>query len=193
MINTFVDEIIKLNVSKETTKYKTDELIFFEDQPCEFVSIIVKGSIYMSSSFNDREINFNYLKKGSIFGHNLIFSQNNKYKAHIIASGNTEILNINKQDFLKTLQNLNILEKYLSHIAQFTIEDKETIKILQMQKLRDRIMYLLEKNKGVYRFKSVSNFAIKVGVSRETLSRELTNMEEKYLIKRTSNVIRIIK
>ena len=87
------DKLVDIK-SKSENAYKSNEIIFFEDQPCEYASIILKGSIYMTSLYNDKEINFNYMKKGSIFGHNLIFNNNNKYKAHIIALGNTQILHL---------------------------------------------------------------------------------------------------
>jgi CRP-like cAMP-binding protein len=99
MKNNFIELIIKANKDKQIKSYKSNEIIFFEDQECEFASIILKGSIYMTSLYNDKEINFNYMKKGSIFGHNLLFNVNNKYKAHIVAVGNTQILHLNKQDF----------------------------------------------------------------------------------------------
>ena len=193
MKNTFIELIVKDNKNKEIKSYKSNEIIFFEDQPCEYASIILKGSIYMTSLYNDKEINFNYMKKGSIFGHNLIFNNNNKYKAHIIALGNTQILHLNKQEFLKSLQNPIILEQYLSFMAQFTINDKESIKILQIQKLRDKILYVLSTNNGVYRFKNIVQLAIKLGVSRETLSRELIKLENEGIITKNKNVIRSIK
>lgn len=190
MKNTFIEKIIKANKDKEIRSYKSNEIIFFEDQECEYASIILKGGIYMTSLYKDKEINFNYMKKGSMFGHNLLFNKNHKYKAHIVAVGNTQILNLNKQEFLKSLQNLNILEEYLEYMSQFTINDKETIKILQIQKLRDRILYILSTNFGVYRYKNITQFANKVGVSRETLSRELVKLKNEGFISLDKNVIR---
>ena len=49
MKNTFIELIIKENKNKEIKSYKSNEIIFFEDQPCECASIILKGSIYMTS------------------------------------------------------------------------------------------------------------------------------------------------
>lgn len=189
MVNSFIQEIINLNKDKTIKSYKNGEIIFFEDQPCECASIILKGSIYMSSMYNDKEIKFNFLRKNSMFGHNLLFNQNLKYKAHIIAVGNTKILHLNKEEFLKSLQNPNILEEYLKYMSWFTINDKEAIKILKIQKLEDRIFYILNTNKKVYRFKNISQFSILLGVSRETLSREITKLTLEGKIKRIKNTL----
>jgi DNA-binding Lrp family transcriptional regulator len=76
-------------------------------------------------------------------------------------------------------------------MSQFTIDDKESIKILQIQKLRDKILYILSTNNKVYRFKNVSQFSIKLGVSREALSRELVKLESEGIILKDKNVIRL--
>ena len=192
MTNAFIQKIINLNKDKTIKSYKNSEIIFFEDQPCEYVSIILKGSIYMTSMYNDREIKFNFLRKNSMFGHNLIFNQNVKYKAHIIAVGNTKILHLNKDEFLKSLQNPDILEDYLKYMSWFTINDKENIKILKIQKLEDRIFYILNTNNKVFRFKNITQFSVMLGVSRETLSREITKLISENKIKRIKNTLYLL-
>ena len=166
MKNLFIEKIIQLNKDKLIKSYKTNEIIFFEAQKCEYVSIILKGSIYMTSMYNDREIKFNFLKKHSMFGQNLIFNSNQEYKANVVASGNTTILHLNKNEFISSLQDKSIIEDYLKFMSEFTLTDKETIKILKIQKLEDKILYILNTNKGVYRFKNISQFSIYLGVSR---------------------------
>lgn len=192
MTNAFIQKIINLNKDKTIKSYKNSEIIFFEDQPCEYVSIILKGSIYMTSMYNDREIKFNFLRNNSMFGHNLIFNQNVKYKAHIIAVGNTKILHLNKDEFLKSLQNPDILEDYLKYMSWFTINDKENIKILKIQKLEDRIFYILNTNNKVFRFKNITQFSVMLGVSRETLSREITKLISENKIKRIKNTLYLL-
>ena len=58
LYNVLDKKIINLNKDKTIKSYKNGEIIFFEDQPCECASIILKGSIYMSSMYNDKEIKF---------------------------------------------------------------------------------------------------------------------------------------
>lgn len=193
MKNSFIEKIIQLNKNKTVKSYKTNEVIFFETQKCECVSIILKGSIYMTSMYNDREIKFNFLKKNSMFGHNLLFNSNQEYKAHVVASGNTTILHLNKNEFLNSLQDKSIIEEYLKYMSEFTLNDKESIKILKIQKLEDKILYILNTNKGVYRFKNISQFSISLGVSREALSREISKMCLEYKIRRVKNTLHLLK
>lgn len=190
MKNKLIDQIIEVNKHLPFKEYKANDIVFFEEQPCEYISIILKGSIYMSTFFNEKEIKFNYMKKGSLFGHNLIFNNNNKYQAHVIASEKTKIINLTKEDFLKTLQNINILENYLNYLSKVTLEDKEQIKLLRMVKIEDKIKYILCKNKGVYRYKNIASFASFIGTHRETLSRELSRLEATGLIRKDKNTIR---
>ena len=74
-------------------------------------------------------------------------------------------------------------------MSRFTINDKEAIKILKIQKLEDRIFYILNTNKKVYRFKNISQFSILLGVSRETLSREITKLTLEGKVKRIKNTL----
>ena len=132
--------------------------------------------------YNDKEIKFNFLRKNSMFGHNLLFNQNLKYKAHIIAVGNTKILHLNKEEFLKSLQNPNILEEYLKYMSWFTINDKEAIKILKIQKLEDRIFYILNTNKKVYRFKNISIVPVRFEVVFYDCKFSIVAIEKKNVI-----------
>jgi DNA-binding MarR family transcriptional regulator len=86
----------------------------------------------------------------------------------------------------------DLLEEYLNLISKITLEDKEQIKILKISKLRDRITYILCKNKGIYRFKNITYFASYLGTSRENLSREITKMEQENIIVRSKNTLRLI-
>ena len=77
--------------------------------------------------------------------------------------------------------------------GKFTLNDKESIKILKIQKLEDKILYILNTNKGVYRFKNISQFSISLGVSREALSREISKMCLEYKIRRVKNTLHLLK
>ena len=128
-----------------------------------------------------------------MFCQKLIFNSNKQYKANVVASGNTTILHLNKNEFISSLQDKSIIEDYLKFMSEFTLTDKETIKILKIQKLEDKILYILNTNKGVYRFKNISQFSIYLGVSRETLSREITKMCLEHKISRIKNTLHLIK
>lgn len=186
----FIQLLIEENKKKERKVYQPNEIIFYEDQPCEYVSIILKGAIQMFSIYRDKEVKFNYMKKNYIFGHNLIFNENNKYKAHVVAHIKCELLHLTKEEFLKSLQNPNILEAYLKYLSAVTLEDKEQIKVLKILNVYDQIQYLLDRHKGTYRFKSVTQFADLLGISREHLSRVLNELEEKGEIIKSLNYIK---
>ena len=62
-------------------KTHKDQLIFREDEDCEYAGIVVSGQISIRSyNLNGKEVIYNTIDSGGIFGNNLLFSSDRKYK-----------------------------------------------------------------------------------------------------------------
>ena len=84
------------------------------------------------------------------------------------------------------------LEEYLKHIADKSIAIKLQAKLLSHKNIEDRIMYYLstkaDDNNTIY-IKSVTDLSKVLSLPRPSVSRSLSNLEDKGLINRNGKYI----
>ena len=81
--------------------YTKDEVIFYENEECFYVGYVLKGEInIISHSYLGSAVLFNVVKEDEMFGNNLIFSSNPRYKGDVIASKDTTLYFIKKSSLI---------------------------------------------------------------------------------------------
>jgi len=180
-----------LFITKECQK---DEIVFKEDETCNFVGFIKSGDFIISSySFNGNEIVYAKLTKGDLFGNNLIFSSTPKYKGNVICTKKGIIKLISKDDLLKLLTKYpSLLEKYLELSSNDILKINNKVKILSFDNAEERLIYFLKNNQRKYLFNSISSFSKELGLRRETLSRLITYLVNKKVISKQDNLITLL-
>lgn len=174
-------------IDKETkfrkSNFKKNEIIFNEDQICEEMGIIISGEyIIQSLSFNGNEIIYAYLKEGDMFGQNLLFSDNNKYKGNVICIKPGEVQFINKNNLLYIFNKYpNILSIFLKKQSNSIISLNNNIKILSFESAEERLIFFLS-NKGKYQYQTITKLAKILNLRRETLSRLIVKLIKKDVI-----------
>ena len=167
---------------KQLTKkitLKKDEILFKEGDICKEIGIVLKGVISISSyTFNGKEIIYNTITKGGIFGNNLLFSSEPYYKGNIISKIDSEIILIDKL-FLKRIlkNNEEFLEEYLHIQSDFGKALNNKIKVLSFYKGEDRFFYYLASHNNSIRFRSISELANELNMSREATSRMISKLK----------------
>ena len=169
--------------------------IYHEGDVCESIGIIISGKVdIVSYSFAGKEMLINSLKGGEIFGNNLLFSSTPIYKGNVIAKEKCVIAFINKENLVNLLQNnREFLELYLKAQSDFGKSLNARIQLLSFPNAEERLFYYASKNNGIIEFKNVTTLAATIGVQRETLSRLLTNLIERHLIKKEKGKITVLK
>lgn len=77
LLNEQEKKLVKLST------YKEGEILFYENDVCHTLGIVKSGEITISSiTFTGNEIIYNRLTKGQMFGNNLLFSSDNKYRGN---------------------------------------------------------------------------------------------------------------
>ena len=172
-----------------------NSVIYHEGDTCENVGIIISGKIdIVSYSFQGREMLINSLKAGELFGNNLIFSSSPIYKGDVIAKEKAVIAFINKEDLVTLLQNnKEFLELYLQAQSDKAKLLTARIQLLSFPNAEERLFYYASKNHNVIEYKNVTTLAATIGVQRETLSRLLTSLIERHLIKKEKGKITVLK
>lgn len=187
--------LIKKHLEKVIKKtYKAGELIFPENESCNCVGIVIKGEISIKSYFsNGQEVTYNVIKPGQMFGNNLIFSSNSKYRGDVIADEDTEIYYLDKENLLKTLkEDDEFLVKYLTMQSDFSKTLNLKIKLLTISSASDRLIYYLTFNKNKITYKSITKLANELYLTRESLSRTIKNLKDKKVIKVEDKIITLM-
>lgn len=172
-----------------------NNVIFHEGDACETIGIIISGKVdIISYSFEGKELLINSLKAGEIFGNNLIFSSEPVYRGDVIAQEKSVIAIINKENLVYLLQNnkdfLNLYLKAQSDKAKLLTS---RIQLLSLVNAEERLFYYASKNDNVIVYKNVTTLAATIGVQRETLSRLLTSLIKRHLIKKEKGKITVLK
>lgn len=170
--------------------------IFKEGETCDSFGIVVKGKIQIVSySIEGRTLIYNTILPGQVFGNNLLFSSESVFKGNVIAEEQSTVAFIKKEDLITILQtNKEFLLEYLNKQSDFSKQLNSRIKILSNEGAEDRLLVYLGMNGNDITFKSITKLADELCLTREALSRCVTRLEKKHLIKRTGhNIVRIQK
>lgn len=172
-----------------------NSIIYHEGDLCENIGIVVSGKIDIASySFEGKEQIINSLKAGDIFGNNLLFSSESVYRGDVIAKEKSVIAFINKENLVYLLQNnQDFLNLYLKAQSDKAKALTARIQLLSFTNAEERLFYYASKNNGVIVFKNVTTLAATIGVQRETLSRLLTSLIKRHLIKKEKGKITVLK
>lgn len=191
---------ILLSLSKDEKKLleaktlKKNEILYREDEKCNSVTIVISGEVKISTtSFEGKELIYNVLHKNDVFGNNLIFSDDPTYKGDVIATKDSTIVTIRRENLVKLLQsNKDFLISYLNTQSNFSKKLNSTIKLLSYSSAEERLRFYLFTHNGKVEFKTVSDLASILYLQRETLSRLLTRLEKENAIKRSLHQIQLL-
>ena len=178
----------------ETISFKEDEILFYEDDICHSLGIVLEGELKISSfTFEGNEIIYNELARGSVFGNNLLFSKDNKYKGDIRATSKGKIAIIKKDNLLKLLMsNETFLKEYLSIQSDFAKTLNAKIKLLSFNNAKERLLYYLFINNNRVKYRSITGLSKNLNLTREATSRLISTLEkEKIIIKKNNEIILI--
>ncbi len=164
----------------ESKSFKANETIFYEHDKCDHIGIVKNGEISIKSYFADgKEVTYNTLKTGQMFGNNLIFSSRPFYRGDVIAEKDSEIIFISKETLIDLLMNdQEFLMAYLSEQSDFSKTLNFKIKLLTISGAEDRFVYYLTFNNNKISFKSVTKLANELYMTRESLSRTIKKLKD---------------
>ena len=163
---------------------KKDEILFTEGERCINVGILERGEIRITSFLEDgSEIVYNVISPGMIFGNNLLFSSDPIYRGDVIAASNSKVILIKQNILLDILQeNREFMIAYLNQQSNFGKELNLKLKLLTFKNAIDRVNYYLSVNYNRVYYKTISDLAKNLGLTREVLSRTLHKMQKDGLI-----------
>ncbi len=159
--------------------------------PCneiKHVSVVLSGSLRILKYFtNGNEQILSYVRKNETFGESLIFAFEN-YPAYIIATEDSEILEVPYEVILNLFDNKEFMKSYLKEIGSKVFNLSNVIELLLIKSVEEKLMRYLcflcrkQKSSTVY-FESKQKIAGDIGSVREVVSRKFKVLEDKKVIR----------
>ena len=193
-MNNLINLLTKYPQCLEKRTYKPQETIFLENDTCISVGIVKSGEISIKSYFaSGKEVTYNVLEEGQMFGNNLVFSSTPKYRGDVISQNQSEIWFISRGNLLKLLkQDDELLALYLTQQSDLSKSLNFKIKLLTISSAEDRLTYYLTFNKGKIAYKSITKLAKELYLTRESLSRTITKMVKEKKITQISKTLKLV-
>ena len=173
---------------------KKDQLLFHENEICEYVALVISGQIEIKSyDLSGKEIVYNIINAGGIFANNLLFSNDKAFKGNVIATVDTSLALIDEQNLITILMNNEaFLRKYLSVQAQSMKQLNFMMKLLSFDSARDRFLYYLEYHHKMITIYSITQLSKELFLTRETLSRLISSLLKEGLIIKEKQLIKLV-
>lgn len=184
--------------------YDSGEFIFLEDSEGEQCFFVVQGSVKVTRLSKDgREVILAMLNEGEFFGEMALLDGESR-SANVIALEETEVLTLNREDFLVVLHDYpQIAIQLLKEMADRLRKSDRQIASLSLSDAEKRIALCIIRfadEQGVIRRGQVSiprvpiqqDIANMAGTSRETVSRAINLLEKEHFIKRKGRELLIL-
>jgi CRP/FNR family transcriptional regulator len=188
-----------------TRRYKKGQVIFFEGDVSDKLYIVNSGKIKIFKYNKDGKEQILYVLTDGNFIGDLSLLKKSKLEFNGEALENTDICTVTKEDFDRILQkNPNIAFKILEVVHDRLINLEELVQRLSTKDVESRVIGVLlslakdfgkQVHEGVILNLPLSREEIGsyAGLTRETVSRKLTSMQEDGIIELVGNKKIIIK
>lgn len=197
-----VDEILSAlsSVHVRTRKFRSGTIIYNSGDQVNSFSFVVSGYVKAEMiDFTGRVIKIEDIWAPGSIAPAFMFGTNNRFPVNVVAVPDTELMIIDKPDFLKLLEeNSGILVNFLDIISNRSQFLSDKIKFLSFKtikgKLAQYILQLASDGKDEIKLdRTQSDLADYFGVARPSVGRALGDLEGMGIIETNGKNIRLIK
>lgn len=182
-------------------QFAKNEVIAFEEDECFTLGVILQGSIHFQRIYpSGKIVIIDTLRAGSCFGEALIFADDGRYPATLVAADEVVAIFILKEDASEFIRrSTRFQENFLRMLSNRVLTLNRRIKGLQYSTVRQKVAnYLLEeyrrqKTKKLTILSSRNILADQLGIPRPSLSRELVALQADGLIEFKRNLIQVLE
>lgn len=182
-------EIILKVVPYKTKKYGIGSFIAQSGEKVNSLMIVTSGTVKGEmTDYSGRIIKIEDIPAPGALAAAFIFGNMNRFPVNVVAVSDTEILIIDKSEFLRLLmRNDKVLVNFMDMISNRSQFLSEKIKFLNFKtiksKLAQYILHLAKGKKGKVRFdKTQNDLADFFGVARPSIARALSELEDEGVI-----------
>ena len=188
------------DVKYSINKYDKGDIIALENSPCDKIGLVLSGSVDIKRVLTSNKIvHVSSFNSGHLFGEIIAFSNASLYPATVISSTNSEVMFIDKDDFIYFCTNHpDFLRLFLNDLTNKILTLNKSITGLSFSTIRQKICNFLIQESNIQGTNFIKlnmtkqKLSESLGVPRPSLSRELINMKDHGLIDYTKDIIKII-
>lgn len=203
IFNGMKSEYIETIISDKNYKvinYDKGDIIALEDNICEYVGIVLTGSIEIQKIYESgRFIVMQRFNESNTFGEAIVFSLTNNYPYTIISSVKSEIMLIPNKSIIELCsKDEKFLSNFMSLLSEKILILNQKVKTISFCSVRQKLANFIleqvqiqnrEKIKLSINKKELSEY---LGVQRTSLSRELINMQDDGILECSKNEIKVL-
>ncbi len=183
-----------------TRSYARDQVVAFEEDPCEAMGIVTSGSIHIQRIFpSGKLITLETFRSGDSFGEALVFSGSGAYPATLIAEEDSTVMYIARADVMQLCVRYPVfLANFLRTLSDRILLLNRKIKNLTLGTVRQKVAnYLIEEQRQQKTDRLLISFsrqalADSLGIPRPSLSRELIAMQDSGWIKFDRRTVQVL-
>lgn len=193
-------EFLLSNHTYTTKSYTKKDVFALAKDKVNFLMIVLEGALIARMvSDSGKYVQIDRIEAGRAIAPAMIFATDNVFPVNVIPDGNTEVLFMHKEKFLKAMQeNETLLLNFIgivSNINRFLSKKIHTLSLKSVRgKLAEYILQLsAEQNNSdvVILHLTRQELADKFAVARQAISRSLSELENEGLIEVDTKRIRI--
>lgn len=195
------DEISRIldETPKQIRKFKAGSVIAQSGEPVKSLLTVIEGTVKGEMvDYSGRVIKIEDIPAPGALASAFLFGKRNLYPVNVIAVSDTEILIIEKEDFLKLLlKDRRLLVNFLDLVSNRSQFLSEKIKFLNFKTIKGKLAQFILQRAG----NTLLSFSLEMtqaeiadffGVARPSVARALGEMEEEGLIKAQGKQITIL-
>ena len=180
--------------------YDKGEIIALENSPCDKIGLVLSGSVDIKRILTSNKIvHVSSFNSGHLFGEIIAFSNASLYPSTVLSSTNSEVMFIDKDDFIYFCTNHpDFLRLLLNDLTNKILTLNKSITGLSFSTIRQKICNFLIQESNIQGTNFIKlnmtkqKLSESLGVPRPSLSRELINMKDHGLIDYTKDIIKIV-
>lgn len=181
-------------------KYSKGQIIANEGEECNSLGLVIEGTIEVQRIYSSgKHIVLKRMESGEVFGEAIIFSKRNEYPATIIASSDSLISYLKKEDIIALCINEEIiLKNFITLLSDKIFVLNRKIKTISFKSIRQKVVnFILEQVKeqesNIIKLKlNKENIASLLGIPRPSLSRALMKLRDDGIIEFDRNLIKVL-
>jgi CRP-like cAMP-binding protein len=182
-----------------TKKFQAGSIIAQSGEVVNYLMLVTTGTVKGEMvDYSGKLIKIEDIPAPGALAPAFVFGNKNKYPVNIIAVSDSEILVIEKGEFLRLLmKNDKVLINFLDMISNRSQFLSEKIKFLNFKTIKSKLAQYILKLAGndklyVKMDKTQNDLADYFGVARPSVARAINDLEENSLIKADGKTIRIL-
>ena len=133
------------DVKYSINKYDKGDIIALENSPCDKIGLVLSGSVDIKRiPTSNKIVHVSSLNSGHLFGEIIAFSNASLYPATVISSTNSEVMFIDKDDFIYFCTNHpDFLRLFLNDLTNKILTLNKSITGLSFSTIRQKICNFL--------------------------------------------------